>query len=93
MPEGDAAFGQIVGGKFQRDLIARQNADAIAAQASRQMGQDDALVFELHAEQPAGEFLKNRSSNFYAVFFAHKPRSVVRTGAETELAAPVREFD
>jgi hypothetical protein len=30
-------------------------------------------VFELHAEQPAGEFLQYRAGNFYAVLFAHKP--------------------
>ena len=50
MPECDSAFGEIVRGKFQRDLIAGQDADAIPPQPARQMSQDDALVFELDAE-------------------------------------------
>jgi hypothetical protein len=33
------------------------------------MRQDDAVLFQLHAEQTAGEFLKNRASDFYTVFF------------------------
>jgi hypothetical protein len=31
------------------------------------------LMFELHAEQAAGEFFQNRTGNFYAVLFTHKP--------------------
>jgi hypothetical protein len=31
------------------------------------------LVFQLHAEQTAGEFFQNRTGNFYAVLFAHSP--------------------
>jgi hypothetical protein len=50
MAESDPAFGQIVGGKFQGDFVSRQNTDAVASQASRQVGQDNALVFELHAK-------------------------------------------
>ena len=30
VPEGNTALGQIVGGQFQSDLVARQNADAVA---------------------------------------------------------------
>lgn len=56
MPESDPALGQIVGGKLQRDFIAREDAYAIAPQASGQVGEDDAVVFELNAKQAAGEF-------------------------------------
>jgi len=31
MPEGDPAFGQIVGRKFQRNLVSGKHADAVAA--------------------------------------------------------------
>jgi hypothetical protein len=73
MTEGNSAFGEIVGGEFQSDLIARQDADAIAAEPACRMGQHDTLMFELHAEQAAGEFFQNRTGNFYAVLFTHKP--------------------
>ena len=56
MTECDSAFGEIVRGKFQRDLIAGQDADAIAAKPARQVSQHYTLVFELYAEQAAGEF-------------------------------------
>jgi len=56
MTEGNSAFGEIVGGEFQSDFIARQDADAIAAKPARQMSQHDTLVFELYAEQAAREF-------------------------------------
>lgn len=50
MTEGDPAFGQIVGGKLQRDFVARQNANAIAAQPAGQMRQYDPVVLQLNAE-------------------------------------------
>ena len=50
MTECNSAFGEIVGGEFQGDLIARQDADAIAAKPACQVGQNDPLVFELDAE-------------------------------------------
>jgi len=57
MTECDSALGEIVGGEFQSDFIARQDADAIAAESARQMSQHHALVFQLNAKQAAGEFL------------------------------------
>jgi hypothetical protein len=57
MTERNSTFGEIVGGEFQSDFIARQNADAIAAEPARQVGQHNPLVFQLNAEQAAGEFL------------------------------------
>ena len=91
MPEGDPAFGQIVGGKLQRYLVSGEHADAVAAQASRQMGQDNALMFELHAKQSAGEFFENGSGDFYTVFFAHKPR--IFANRRPQRGAPVHEID
>ena len=56
MAECDSALGEIVGGEFQSDFIARQDADAIAAKPAGQVRQDDALMFELYAKQAAGKF-------------------------------------
>ena len=50
MTECNPAFGQIVGGEFQGNFIARQDADAIAAKSASQVGQHDSLMFQLHAE-------------------------------------------
>ena len=57
MTECNSAFGEIVRGEFQCDFVARQDANAIAAKTTGQMRQNDALVFELYAEQAAGKFL------------------------------------
>ena len=56
MTECDSAFGEIVRGEFQCDFIACQNADAIAAEPTRQVSQHHSLVFQLNTEQAAGEF-------------------------------------
>ena len=56
MTECNSAFGEIVGGEFQSDFIARQNADAIAAKTAGEVGQHNTLMFELYAEQAAGKF-------------------------------------
>ena len=45
MTECNSAFGEIVRGEFQSDFIARQNADTIAAEPTRQVGQHYPLVF------------------------------------------------
>lgn len=74
MTEGDSAFRQIVRGEFQGYFVAGEDANAVAAETARQVGQDDALVFQLNTEQAAREFFKNSAGNFDAVFFAHKPR-------------------
>ena len=57
MTECNSALGEIVGGKFQCDLVTRQNANAIAAEPPGQMCQDDALVFELYTELAGGKLL------------------------------------
>jgi hypothetical protein len=71
MPESDPALGQIVGGEFESDFVAGQNANAITAKPASQMGEDKAFVLKLDAEFTAGEFLDDRTLYFYAVFFTH----------------------
>jgi hypothetical protein len=55
--EGDAALGEIVGGKLEGDFIAGEDADAVAAEAACEVGQDDAVMFEFDAEEAAGKLL------------------------------------
>ena len=57
MTERNSAFGEIVGGEFQSDFVARQDADTIAAEAPREVRQHYTLMFQLYTEQAAGEFL------------------------------------
>jgi hypothetical protein len=68
---GDPALGQIVGGQLHGHTIAREDADAVSAEFAGQMGEDGAVLIQLHAEQSAGEFFDNGSSYFNAIFFAH----------------------
>src|ERR1051325_9800768 len=74
--EGDAALSQVVGRQFQGDPVAGQDANSIPPQAAGQVGQNNAVMFQLHAEQPAGEFFQNRTGYFNAVFLAHRPLKV-----------------
>lgn len=71
MAERDTALGEVVRGKFEGDLVAGQNAYAIAPEPACQVRKHQAFVLELHAEFTAGEFLDNRALYFYAVFFTH----------------------
>src|SRR6185312_4064237 len=71
VPECDPAFGQIVGGKFEGDFVARQNANAIAPQAPGEMRENDPVMFQLHAEETAGKFFQNGPGYFDTVFLAH----------------------
>ena len=72
MAEGDTSLGEIVGRQLHGDLVAGENANAIAAQAAREVGQNDAFVIQLDAEQSTGELLKYRTGYFDAVFFTQR---------------------
>ena len=71
--ERDTPFGQIVRRQFHGDFIARQDADAIAAQPAGQVSQNNPFVLELHAKQTAGKLFQYSAGDFDAVFFTHKP--------------------
>jgi hypothetical protein len=73
VPERDSALGQIVGGQFQSDFIARKHPDAIAAQPAGEVSQNDAVMFQLNAELAGWKLFENRTGYFDAIFFAHKP--------------------
>jgi hypothetical protein len=71
MAESDTALGEVVGGEFECNFIARQNAYAIAAEPACEVRKHQALVLKLHTEFTAGEFLDDCTLYFYAVFFTH----------------------
>src|SRR5271155_5733872 len=64
MTIGDAALGQIVRRKLQRDAIPRQYADTIAAELARQVRKHSAFLIQLYAEQAAREFFNNSAGYF-----------------------------
>ena len=72
--ESNAALGEIVRGEFEGDFVARQNANAVAAESACKVRQDKPFVLELHTEFTAGEFLDDCTLYFYAVFFTHSVR-------------------
>jgi hypothetical protein len=71
MAEGDTALGEVVRGEFEGNFVARQNANAIAAEPACQVRKDQTFVLKLHTEFTAGEFFDDRALYFYAVFFTH----------------------
>ena len=88
MPKCNASFGEIVGGEFERDLIARQNADAIAPQAARKVREDNALVFELNTEETTRKFFENGPGNFDTVFLAHSTSSMASNAGSPHTGGP-----
>ena len=76
MTVGNASLGQIVGGKLQGDTVAGQYANTVAAEPAGQVREHGTLLVQLNAELAAGELLNHGSSDFYAIFFAHRPLRV-----------------
>jgi hypothetical protein len=68
--ESDAALGKVVGGKLHRDAVSGKHADAVAAQAARQVSQNDLFVFQLYTEQTTRKLLEHGTCYFDAIFFA-----------------------
>ena len=71
MAEGNPTLGEVVGGKFEGDFIAGQNADAVAAETACEVGEDKPFVLKLHTEFTAGKFFYYRALYFDAIFFTH----------------------
>lgn len=61
MPKRDPTFREIVGGHFDIDLVARQNADAILAHLARGMSKDFVAIVELNPKHGIGENFGNNS--------------------------------
>ena len=86
MPERDTSLGKIVWRELQRYFISGEHPDAITAEPAGQMGQYNAVVFELDTEQAAGELFQHGASYFDTVFFTHTPR--ISTRASESVAGP-----
>ena len=71
MAESDAAFGQIVGRKFQCDPVAGQDTNAITPQPASQMRQNHSVMLKLHAKEATRKLLQNDSRYFNIVFLTH----------------------
>jgi hypothetical protein len=56
MTEGDTAFGEVVRRQFKGDFVAGKDANAIAAEATREVSENNAVMFEFDAEKTAGKF-------------------------------------
>ncbi len=50
VPEGDSTFGQIVRGHLEGDFVAGEDANAVAAEPTRQMGENDPFMLKLNAK-------------------------------------------
>lgn len=59
----DSAFGKVVWRKFEIDSISRKNFDAVAAQTSGDVGQNDVAVVELDRKRRARKNLLDGSAN------------------------------
>ena len=71
MAESDTALGEVVGGKFEGDFVAGENADAIAAETACEVSENKTFMFKLDTEFTAGELLDDGTLYFDAVFFTH----------------------
>ena len=50
MPEGDAAFGEIVRGQLHGNFVACQNPNPVPAEPAGQVGQHDTVMVQLNAK-------------------------------------------
>ena len=65
----NAATGQVVRRKLNRDLVARINADEVHTHLSRNMCHDPVPAGELHLEHRVGKSLNDRAFHFNDVTF------------------------
>ena len=59
--QGDAAFGEVVGGHLYQNLVARQHPNPVLAHLAGRMGDDLVLVLEFDAEGGVGQQLYDRA--------------------------------
>ncbi|MNJ60565.1 hypothetical protein D3C77_563070 [compost metagenome] len=71
MAEVDAALGQVIRRHFQGDAVARQDADAVFADAARRVGADFDAVVQFDAVAAIGQHFVNNAIQFDEFFFSH----------------------
>src|SRR5690606_8042433 len=67
----DAGLAQIVGGHFERDFVAGQNADVVLAHFSTGVRDDGVAVVKGDAKTGVGKDLSDESTHFNKFFFSH----------------------
>lgn len=68
----DATLGQIIRGKRNAHRVTRNNPDVVLAHFAREMGKDNVLVLQFHAEHRIGKRFANDAFYFNCFFFGHK---------------------
>lgn len=69
--ENDAAFGEVVGGHFNRDLITGQNANTVFPHAARCVGDDFVFIRqEFYAKCRVGQKFHHLPLKLEQVFFS-----------------------
>src|SRR5690554_1610029 len=71
MAEGDATFAEVVGGHFQRDFIACQNADVVLAHFSTGVRDNGVAVIQGDTKTRVGQNLSYETTHFDQFFFSH----------------------
>ena len=69
--EGDAALGQIVRRKLERNLVARKNADVMLAHLAVGVGHEFVTVVEFNAVASIGEHFKHLTRHLNEIFLCH----------------------
>ena len=72
LPEGDPAFGQVVGCQLHGHGVAPEDPDVMLAHFPGDVGDDFMPVLKLYPELGIGEGFDYRALHFDAFFFRHK---------------------
>ena len=69
---GDAAFGEIVGRHLDGHAVTGEDADAVPAKLSSEVGEDEPLVdIQLNAKLTGGKFFHYGAGHLNAIVFTH----------------------
>ena len=71
LPEGDAAFAEVVRGEFHLHFIAGENADVVLAHFPGDVSGNHVTVIEFHAEHGVWQGVDHRTFHFNLFFFRH----------------------
>lgn len=69
--EGNATFGQIVGGQLYSDAVTGQDADVVFAHATGDVAGHNMAVVQLDPEHSVRQGLDDRTLHLDVIFFRH----------------------
>ena len=81
MAEVDPTLAQVVGGHFDRDPVAGEDADAVFLHSARRIGQRLVPIVELDTKARVGEQLLHGAVELDQIFFGQTDLLVKGTGA------------